>query len=181
MTITIYSVGHSNRSIEQLLALFHAANVRLLVDVRSQPTSQRQPQFERESLRTHLEEAGLQYHWAGRSLGGLRSPRADSPHIALAEEGLRGYADHMDTDFFQKGVAQLINLASQSTTAILCAERLPEQCHRQLLADYLLLQGVAVVHLIEPGEQREHHLSAQVRRESARLVYDRMVSGSLDI
>lgn len=181
MTITVYSVGHSNRSIEQLFALLHEAGIRLLVDVRSQPVSQRHPQFEGETLRADLEEAGLQYHWAGRSLGGLRSPRADSPHIALAEDGLRGYADHMDTDFFQKGVTQLINLAGQSTTAVLCAERLPEQCHRQLLADYLLLQGVTVMHLIEPGKQREHQLSAQARRESARLVYDRLVSGTLDL
>lgn len=181
MTVTLYSVGHSNRSVEQLLALMHAANVRLLVDVRSQPVSLRHPQFESESLREHLEEAGLQYHWAGRSLGGLRTPRADSPHIALAEDGLRGYADHMGTENFQKGAAQLVNMAGQSTTAVLCAERLPEKCHRQLLADYLLLQGVTVIHLIEPGEQREHQLSAQVRRESARLVYDRMVSGTLDL
>ncbi len=87
----------------------------------------------------------------------------------------------MGTEIFKKGVAQLINLAGRSCTAILCAERLPEQCHRQLLADYLLLQGLAVVHLIDPGERREHQLSAQVRRESAQLVYDRLNSGRLEL
>jgi uncharacterized protein (DUF488 family) len=181
MTSTIYSIGHSNRSIEQLLTLLHEAGIRLLVDVRSQPQSQRHPQFEGVSLRAVLEDAGLQYHWAGRSLGGLRTARAASPHIALAEDGLRGYADHMGTEIFKKGVAQLINLASRSNTAVLCAERLPEQCHRQLLADYLLLQGLTVVHLIDPGERRDHQLSAQVRRESAQLIYDRLSSGTLDL
>ena len=181
MTTTVYSVGHSNRSIEQLLTLLHEAGIRLLVDVRTRPVSQHHPQFDGETLREELEAAGLQYHWAGRSLGGLRSPRADSPHIALAEDGLRGYADHMSTDIFKKGVAQLINLAGHSNTAVLCAERLPEHCHRQLLADYLLLQGLRVVHLINPGERRDHHLSAQVRRESAQLIYDRLSSGKLDL
>lgn len=181
MTTTLYSVGHSNRNIEQLLTLLHEPGIRLLVDVRSQPVSQRHPQFEGDTLREELEAAGLQYHWAGRSLGGLRSPRPDSPHIALTEDGLRGYADHMGTEIFKKGVAQLINLAGRSSTAVLCAERLPEQCHRRLLADYLLLQGLSVVHLIDPGVRRDHQLSAQARRESAQLVYDRLSSGKLDL
>ncbi len=181
MTITAFSVGHSNRNIEQLLALLHEAGIRLLVDVRSQPVSQRHPQFNGESMREELETAGLQYHWAGRSLGGLRSPRPDSPHIALAEDGLRGYADHMGSEIFKKGVAQLINLAGRSSTAVLCAERLPEHCHRLLLSDYLLLQGLSVVHLIDPGVRRDHHLSAQARRESAQLIYDRFSSGTLDL
>lgn len=181
MTTTVYSIGHSNRRIEQLLAVLHEAGVRLLVDVRSQPVSQRHPQFDGETLRKELEAAGLQYHWAGRSLGGLRSPRPDSPHIALTEDGLRGYADHMGTEIFQKGVAQLINLAGRASTAVLCAERLPEQCHRQLLADYLLLQGLSVVHLIDSGVRRDHQLSPEVRRESAQLIYDRMRTGKLDL
>lgn len=176
MTTTVYSVGHSNRSIEQLLALLHEVGIRLLVDVRSQPVSQRYPHFNGEDLREELEMAGLQYHWAGRSLGGLRGPRADSPHIALTEDGMRGYADHMGTEIFKKGVVQLINLAGRSSTVVLCAERLPDQCHRCLLADYLLLQGLAVVHLINPGEHRDHQLSAQVRRESVQLIYDRFSS-----
>ncbi len=181
MTITVFSIGHGNRSIEQLLALLYGADIRLLVDVRSQPVSRRHPHFAGDVLRAELEAAGLQYHWAGRSLGGLRSPRADSPHIALAEDGLRGYADHMGTELFKRGAGQLINLAGQSCTAVLCAERLPEHCHRLLLADYLLLQGLNVVHLIDPGERREHQLGAQVRRESAQLVYDRLSSGRLDL
>lgn len=180
MNVTVYSVGHSNRSMEQLLSLLHGAGLRLLVDIRSQPGSTRHPQFESEALRAELEEAGLQYHWAGRSLGGLRTPHADSPHTALREDSLRGFADHMASDNFKKGAAQLINLASRSPTVMLCAERLPENCHRQLLSDYLLLQGVTVVHLLDPGMSREHQLSAQARRESSHLVYDRLASGALE-
>lgn len=180
MNVTVYTVGHSNRSIEQLLTVLHDAGVRLLVDVRSQPASARHPQFESGALRSELENSGLQYHWAGRSLGGLRTPRSDSPHIALRDDGLRGFADHMAGDNFKKGAAQLINLASRSPTVVLCAERLPENCHRQLLSDYLLLQGVTVVHLLDAGTRREHQLTAQARRESSRLVYDRLTSGALE-
>lgn len=180
MNVTLYTIGHSNRSIEQLLAMLHGAGVRLLVDIRSQPTSTRYPQFESDTLRNELEAAGLQYHWAGRSLGGRRTPRTQSPHIALLDDGLRGFADHMASDNFKKGVAQLINLAGRSSTAVLCAERLPETCHRQLLADYLLLQGVTVVHLIDPGVHREHQLSAQARRDSSNLLYDRLTSDALE-
>jgi len=180
MGITLYTIGHSNRSIEQFMVMLHGAGVRLLVDIRSQPASSRYPQFESETLRSELEGAGLQYHWAGRSLGGRRTPRAQSPHIALLDDGLRGFADHMGSDNFKKGATQLINLAGRSLTAVLCAERLPETCHRQLLADYLLLQGLTVVHLIDPGVRREHQLSAQARRDSSRLVYDRLASGALE-
>lgn len=99
-------------------------------------------------------------------------------HLAL-DEGLRGFADHMDTDAFQKGAAQLQHLAARGVCAMLCAERDPTHCHRSLIADYLTLQGLGVVHLIAPGESREHVLSPAARRESAALVYDRRLADSL--
>jgi len=70
-------------------------------------------------------------------------------------------------------------LARKAPTAILCAEHLPENCHRSLIADYLTLQGVSVMHLIDADEQREHQLDPRARRESASLVYDRGTTGNL--
>lgn len=93
----------------------------------------------------------------------------------------RGFADHMDTEIFKKAISQFLSLATRAPTAMLCAERDPEQCHRSLIADYLILQGLKVVHLIDPGVSREHLLSAQARRESARLVYDRYVTAALNL
>ena len=178
--VTLYTVGHSNRSTEELIALLKEAGVEVLVDVRAQPRSQRHPQFNDDQLRDACTRAGITYHWAGRPLGGKRAPRADSPHRAL-DERRRGFADHMDTDVFQKGAAQLRNMAARAPSAILCAERNPLDCHRVLIADYLALQGVRVVHLIGPGERLEHALSPEARRESARLIYDRNVSGELEL
>ena len=117
----------------------------------------------------------MMYHWAGRQLGGGRKPLSDSRHVALQEE-LRGFADHMGSVGFQKSAAQLINMAAKSPTVILGVEHEPERCYRLLIADYLTLQGVSVIHLLDPGVRRAHHLSAAVRRESAELVYDRVVS-----
>jgi len=180
-TVTLYSVGHSNRPVAELVALLQAAGVTTLVDVRAQPASTRHPQFSMDALRAALEPEGIIYHWAGRQLGGFRQPKPGSPHIALESDGFRGYADHMDTDTFQRGVSQLVNLGMKSPTAFLCAEKLPEQCHRSLIADYLALQGVTVVHLIGPGEQREHQLNPSARTESGKLVYDRQASRPLPL
>jgi uncharacterized protein (DUF488 family) len=170
--VTLYTVGHGRRSLAELLDLLAAAAIACLVDVRAQPGSARHPQFNMEPLRAALAARAVAYHWAGRQLGGLREPRPDSPHTALPA-GLRGFADHMDGEAFQKGVAQLLSLAMKAPTAILCAERPPEQCHRGLIADFLVLGGARVLHLIEPGDTREHQLSALARPESGRLVYDR--------
>ena len=160
------------------MALLLSAGVDTLVDVRAQPRSQHNPQFNLEALRTSCEHARIVYHWAGRQLGGGRSHRPDSPHVAL-EEARRGFADYMDTDAFLQGVAQLQHLAALGVCAILCSEHEPVRCHRALMADYLILHGARVVHLLAPGETQEHMLSSEARRESGTLVYDRQVTGKL--
>ncbi len=178
MALTLYTVGHGNRKIEELASLLKEVGVDTLIDVRAQPRSRHNPQFNDDALRLACENAGIAYHWAGRQLSGMRTPRPDSPHAAL-DEDRRGFADHMDTDAFQKGAFQLQHLAARGVCAMLCAERDPAHCHRSLIADYLTLQGARVMHLIAPGETHEHRLSPEVRRESAALVYDRQVSGQL--
>lgn len=181
MSLDLYTLGHSNRSLDDFIALLAVAGIRTLVDVRAQPQSARHPHFGQDSLRDALGGAGIEYHWAGRQLGGHRPARADSPHTALKEDGLRGYADYMDGDAFKKAAVQLIGLARRAPCAILCAERDPLHCHRSLIADYLTLQGVEVRHLIEPGETRAHQLRPEARRESQQLVYDRHTTAELPL
>jgi uncharacterized protein (DUF488 family) len=176
--VTLYTIGHGNRSMEELASLLTDQSIRTLVDVRAQPYSDRFPHFSEGPLRRAMEELEIVYHWAGRQLGGHRAPRPDSPHRTL-EEGLRGYADYMETDFFQQSAAQLVNLAAKSPTAILCAEISPQRCHRRLIADYLVLRGEEVIHLIAVGDAHVHHLSPEARRESAQLIYDRHQSAEL--
>jgi uncharacterized protein (DUF488 family) len=179
-TVTLYAIGHGNRPMDQFVPLLVERAIRTLVDVRAQPHSSRFPHFTMAALRESMDELGIVYHWAGRQLGGRRSARPVSRHGAL-DEGLRGYADYMETDRFHKSAAQLMNLATRSPTAMLCAERSPERCHRRLIADYLTLQGAEVIHLIERDDARVHSLSPEARRESAQLIYDRFVNAELDL
>lgn len=177
----LYTLGHSNREAAAFVDLLATAEIRTLVDIRAQPQSERYPHFGEECLREALASAGIQYHWAGRHLGGRRTARKDSPHTALSADGLRGYADHMDGEPFRKAAVQLLVLARRAPTAVLCAERDPLQCHRSLLADYLTLQGVEVLHLIDTGETRLHQLRPEARRESQQLVYDRHTTAALPL
>jgi uncharacterized protein (DUF488 family) len=177
---TLYTVGHSSRAAAELVELLERHGITALVDVRAQPHSSRYPQFAADSLRRTLDLVAIVYHWAGRQMGGRRASQAGSQHFAL-EARLRGYADYMETDSFGRAATQLVNMATRAPTAILCAERLPEHCHRRLIADYLMLQGLRVIHLIDLDEAREHVLSAEARRESAQLVYDRNASLELKL
>ncbi len=169
--VTLYTAGHGSRSADELVALLRQVGIETLVDVRANPSSRRHPQFESEALRTSLEEAAIVYHWAGRQLGGLRAVDPASRHLALPA-ALRGYGDHMETPEFRRAADRLVHLAGKSRTVILCAERLPERCHRCLIADYLTVQGTRVVHLIDREVQAVHRVSARLHVEAGTLIYD---------
>ena len=173
MTITLHTVGYRDRTLVEFLALLQSAEIRAVVDVRLQPDATLDPHFSQSTLRESLTSAGLVYHWAGRQLGGNRQAHPHSPHRALTDSGLRGYADYMGTDVFKKAAAQLLHLGHLEPTVILCAKRDPMTCLRSLIADYLTLQGATVIHLIDETPGQTHLLRPEARRESAELVYDR--------
>lgn len=169
--VTIYTLGHSTRSLEELVAMLRAHRVELLVDVRRFPGSRRHPHFARESLERALPDAGIEYLWL-EGLGGRRSRRQDSPHTAWRVAGFASYADHMDTGGFEEAAQRLLERARQATVAVMCAEALPERCHRRLLSDWLTVRGVEVVHVLDATRTRPHQLPDFVRVEGGRLVYD---------
>jgi uncharacterized protein (DUF488 family) len=169
--LRLLTVGHSNRSLADFLALLAAHRVEVVADVRRYPSSRRHPQFEGSSLGRALGEAGIGYvHLV--ELGGMRLARPDSPHVALAADLFRGYADHMASDEFARGVARLLEVAAAKSTAAMCAEADPAHCHRSLLADALLVRGHAVAHIVDAGPSRAHRLHARARSEGGTLVYD---------
>src|SRR5579871_6513066 len=165
--VTVYTVGHSTRTLPDFLALLAAYGVAGVADVRSFPASRRHPHFARPALG----RAGIRYDWL-RELGGRRRARPGSPHTAWRVAGFRGYADHMDTPEFRAGLARLLGFAAERPTAVLCAEAVPWRCHRQLLADALVVRGLEVVHLLAPDAVRRHTLSPLARVEGERLIYD---------
>jgi uncharacterized protein (DUF488 family) len=170
--MTVYTIGHGNRAIGEFVGVLTEAAVGCLVDVRAYPASRRHPQFSRDALEASLAGAGIRYVWEGKSLGGRRKAAADSPHVALRSPGFRAYADHMETEDFHAGAGRLLGLAGTTRTAIMCAERLPWECHRNLLSDSLVARGVRVLHLMGPGESREHTLNPVARQDGERLIYD---------
>ena len=168
----IYTVGHGNRSIEELLGLLGDCAVECLVDVRACPASHRHPQFARATLGKSLAAAGIRYVWEGKALGGRRQSVPDSPHVALRNAAFRAYADYMATDEFHRGVERLLNVARATRTAILCEERLPSKCHRCLVADSLAARGAAVEHIIGANAMQQHALNPLARPQGDNLVYD---------
>jgi len=172
-TVTVYTIGHGSRSIGDFIALLVESGVRRLVDVRRWPVSRRHPQFGREALGDSLAGAHIRYVWEGETLGGRRRPTPTSPHIALRDEMFRGYADHMLTAGFLAVLRLLIDTSRLEPTAIMCAERLPRQCHRSLISDNLCIRGIEVKHIVEPDTVRAHTIDSRARRVGDTLIYDR--------
>ena len=168
----LFTVGHSSRSLDDLIAVLRAHGIEELCDVRAYPGSRRFPQFQRASLEAALPDAGIRYAWMGRGLGGQRkSGRADSPHTAIEEEGFRNYADHMESEEFVAAVDDL--LAREGAVALMCAERDPAHCHRSYLSDFLVgVRGVEVIHVRDATETTAHARNPLSRVDGSRLVYD---------
>jgi uncharacterized protein (DUF488 family) len=169
---TIFTIGHGNRAIGEFVALLREAGIECVVDVRAYPVSRRHPQFARDSLDKSLADASVRYVWEGKALGGRRKLEKNSPHVALKNPGFRAYAGHMATEEFRRALDTLVETGRGQRTAIMCAERLPWECHRHLIADSLVARGARVLHLMSPGESLEHTLSQLAREDGERLVYD---------
>ena len=162
----VHTVGHGNRTIEEFLAVLTAAGVTCLVDVRSYPRSRRYPYFGYGPLGASLAAASIAYEWRGRTLGGRRRSDAETNHPGLSEPSFRAYAEHMRGEAFQRA-------AAQEVLCLMCAERDPGRCHRSLIADWMTVRGATVVHLIEPGQSREHAPHPAMRVEDGLLRYSR--------
>ncbi|MHC4956700.1 MAG: DUF488 domain-containing protein, partial [Planctomycetota bacterium] len=170
----LFTVGHSNRSIAEFIALIEAHGIETIVDVRSYPSSKRYPHFDRALIERELHEAGVRYVWLGRELGGLRKLGVpDSPHVAIEEQGFRNYADHMATHLFAVGIERLLDEAAQAPTACMCAEKDWHHCHRSYLADALVaLHDADVRHIRDKDTAIPHELHKAARVVDRTLIYD---------
>jgi uncharacterized protein (DUF488 family) len=152
--MTVFTIGHSTRTIEDFLALLREAQIECVVDVRRFPMSRRHPQFNAEPLAAVLAAAGIGYRHVP-ALGGRRGKRADgreSPHSLWREESFRNYADYAETAAFRAALDEIIDIAREKRVAVMCAEAVWWRCHRRLIADYLLASGVAVEHILDRGK-----------------------------
>jgi uncharacterized protein (DUF488 family) len=166
-----YTIGHSTRTLEELIETLRAHQIETLADIRAFPMSRRLPQFNREALEETLPHAGIRYVWM-KALGGYRKKILDeSPHVALRNDSFRNYADYMLTVEFEQAMAELILLAESSRTAYMCAERVYFRCHRMLVSDWLVAHGHEVLHIDGEGPVKPHILMAEARMMEGRLIY----------
>jgi uncharacterized protein (DUF488 family) len=166
--VTIFTIGHSTRPLDEFLALLAAFGIRQLADIRTVPKSRRHPHFAGDALARSLEAAGIVYrHMA--ALGGLRKPRADSPNSAWRHPGFRGYADYMETAEFRTALDELIAFSGAAPTAIMCAEAVWWRCHRQMVADALVARGIVVRHIMSMTSASEHRLTEFAQAAQSRI------------
>ena len=171
MLAVLYTIGHSNRTLDELISALRTHRIETLVDIRAFPMSRRLPQFNRESLERSLPAAGIRYV-SMQALGGYRKKiLEESPHIALRNQSFRNYADYMLTPEFNHAIAELLTLAENSRTAYMCAERLYFRCHRMLISDWLVAHGHEILHIDAEGPVKPHKLMEEARIIDGRLIY----------
>jgi len=142
----LYTIGHGDRSLDDLVECLRSFEIVTVADVRSYPASRHHPRFSREELEPALTTHGFTYRWLGKELGGFRS---------------EGYEAHMETELFRDGLSRLLALAREAPTVVLCAERSPSDCHRRHIATKATAEGVEVGHILDvgrllsPGERPE--------------------------
>ncbi|MDW2981350.1 DUF488 domain-containing protein [Rhodanobacter sp. KK11] len=167
---TIWTIGHSTRTLEEFLGLLGEYRIEAIADVRRFPGSRRHPHFASDALAATLPAHGIAYRWMPR-LGGRRKVQPGSPNTAWRNASFQGYADYTATAEFAEGLAELLALAASQRTALMCAEAVWWRCHRSIIADVLKLRGVEVIHLIDATHTTVHPYTSPARIVDGKLSY----------
>ncbi|KXK34937.1 MAG: DUF488 domain-containing protein [Chlorobi bacterium] len=167
---TVFTIGHSTRSLAQFTELLTVHSVQVLADVRRFPYSRKYPHFNTDVLRNSLAESNIVYrHYPG--LGGRRRPNPDSRNTAWRNASFRGYADYMETAVFQTAIQEFQEDALRRVCAVMCSEAVWWRCHRALIADFLTARGWQVLHILSSSTVEEHSYTEPARIENNRVVY----------
>jgi uncharacterized protein (DUF488 family) len=166
----IFTVGHSTRSLEELVEILRAHGVKRLIDVRTIPRSRHNPQFNRETLSKDLHNRGFSYRHM-KTLGGFRHAQPDSMNTGWRNASFRGFADYMQTPPFKEALEEFLSLAEQMPTALMCAEAVPWRCHRSLIADALTARGYEIRDIMSVKSAKPHVLSAMARVHDQQVTY----------
>ncbi|MEU6548021.1 DUF488 domain-containing protein [Streptomyces sp. NPDC046859] len=171
MTDRVYTIGHSTRGFDEVVAMLRGNGVTCLVDVRSFPSSRKHPQWNQAAVVESL-PPDIGYRWI-RELGGRRHTPVGvpSPNGAWRVKAFRDYADHMSTPAFAEGLGELRELAAHGRPAIMCSEAVPWRCHRRLITDALIVAGVEVVHIMSATSSAAAVLSPHAQVVDGRLIY----------
>lgn len=167
---TLYTIGHSTRTIEKFLELLFSFDIKILADIRRLPGSRKYPQFDQDALKKSLEENGIVYIYIA-DLGGRRPAKKDSKNTTWRNKSFQGYADYMETESFANAAAELAKLALEKPTAIMCSEAVWWRCHRSMVSDYFKAKGWEVLHIMSLGKATEHPYTAPARIVGNKVFY----------
>lgn len=169
----IWTIGHSNHSLEEFLAMLKSFKIELLVDVRSYPGSNYVPHFNKENLQQSLPENDINYLHI-KKLGGRRKGKgSNSTNTVWRNKSFRAYADYMETDEFKKGIKKLTEIAQKKRVAIMCSEAVWWRCHRSMVSDYLKANGWQVMHIMNEDKSDEHPYTSPASVVQGELVYEK--------
>lgn len=168
--LTVFTIGHSTRTVDEFVDMLKTYGVTLLVDVRTVPRSRHSPQFNKEAIPNTLKTQGTKYiHIPG--IGGMRRPKHDSINLAWRNSSFRGYADFMQTQEFTDNLLKIVALARENRLALMCTEALPWRCHRNLISDALVVRHVKVEHIISATSCLNHELNEMAHVEGTQITY----------
>lgn len=167
---SIFTVGHSTRSVNEFIDLLETYCVKQVVDVRTIPKSRHNPQFNAENLKQSLKRKHIRYKHL-KKLGGFRHAKKDSINLGWHNTSFRGFADYMATSVFNDGLESLIKIASMRETVIMCAEAVPWRCHRSLIADALAKKGWIVRDIMSNTSATKHRLTPFLKIKKGQLIY----------
>jgi uncharacterized protein (DUF488 family) len=167
---TIWTIGHSTRTLEEFFDLLAEYRIKAIADVRRFPGSRRYPHFASEAMAQTLPAHGIAYQWIPK-LGGRRKVLPDSPNTAWRNASFQGYADYTATAEFANGLTELLKLAASKRAAMMCAEVLWWRCHRSIVSDVLKLRGIEVIHIIDATHTTVHPYTSAAQIVDGRLSY----------
>lgn len=171
----LYTIGHSTHTIAEFIAILQHYSIKQLIDIRTIPYSNYNPQFNAERLKKSLAKAHIKYtHIKG--LGGLRHPKKDSINTAWHNASFRGFADYMQTDAFEKNLERLLKTLRKKPTCIMCAEAVPWRCHRSLIGDALLAKKVKVIDIYSLDQCKPHRRTPWSKRRKGKIIYPALPS-----
>lgn len=167
---SIYTIGHSTRTIEEFLALLLSFGIKVLADIRRLPGSRKYPQFDQDQLKISLREKGIEYVYI-EDLGGRRKLSSSAAKTAWRNKSFQAYAGYMETEAFEEGAKVLKSYAAEQPTAMMCSEAVWWRCHRSMVSDYLKAKGWEVLHIMSEGKATEHPYTSPARIIGDRIFY----------
>ena len=171
---TIYTIGHSTRTIDEFIHILQAFEIELVVDVRTIPGSRYNPQFNQDELRHDLEGHDIGYSHL-KELGGLRHTTKTSINTGWRNLSFRGFADYMQTKEFEKGIYLLSETSKLKQTVIMCAEAVPWRCHRSLIGDALAVRNIPVEDIMSEKNSKPHKITPWAKVDGVIISYPEIV------